>query len=224
MIGNGVLALTETQAEILELVIFVGVWLVGLIVVTWIQNATVRKRLILLDWILDEPDKMDGIASVGSYVNLCIEGFRVAHPLCINWNFPGWAIETWPEHEMAWFVYAKFVAIFPEQSQLLSWIYRTIVANQIRGRSARTVKTQALIIARQRESNLSPGLKNKMKHLSKLLAQAKHKLRRVWDLAIQGNITDMDEASRRAMAAIEQCDASMRHISLEFPNNRFVAR
>jgi hypothetical protein len=129
MIWNGVLALIETQAEILELVIFAGVWLLGLIVITWIQNAIVSKRLALLDWILDEPDKMEDIPSIASYVNLCIEGFRASHPVCIDWSLPTWATEAWPEEEMPWFFYAKFVAIFPEQSQTLSCIYRTLMAN-----------------------------------------------------------------------------------------------
>jgi hypothetical protein len=46
----------------------------------------------------------------------------------------------------------------------------------------------------------------------------------VWDLAIQSNISDMDETSKRAIDAIEHCDASIRHGGREFPNNRFVAR
>jgi class 3 adenylate cyclase len=174
--------------------------------------------------MMDEPDKMEEVSSPNSFFNLAIEGFRVGHPICVDWIFLKWGIGRWPDHQMTWFLYAKFAAIFPEQSQILAWIYRMVVSAKVRGSAARTVKDQSPIIARQRETNLSPGLNARLKVLAKSLASAKHKLRRVWDLGIRGNIVDMDEATKKACDAIEQCDASMRHIGREFPNNMFVSR
>jgi hypothetical protein len=103
-------------------------------------------------------------------------------------------------------------------------LYHHIFVNKVKGESPHTIKEQSLSIARQREPNLAQELKNKLKDFTKTLATTKHKLRRVWDLAIQGNILDMDDAIKAARSAIEHCDASMRHIVREFPNNTFVTR
>jgi class 3 adenylate cyclase len=89
---------------------------------------------------------------------------------------------------------------------------------------ARVVKGQSMAIAREREMNLVPDLKSRLKTFTRLLTSAKTKLRRLWDLAIQSNIMDMDDASKKALAAVEQCNASIRHIERVFPNNRFVTR
>jgi hypothetical protein len=219
-----VLVVIDQQATLLILFLFIVIFVGVMIVMKFVNDWTHRRHIAKLDAMMDDPENMESITSANQFVNLCIDGFRIGHPVCLDWSFPKWGVERWPTHQMPWFIFAKFVAIFPEQSQTLSWIYRQIVANKVKGTSAHTIKAQSMSIARQCESNLGPELKNRLKSFSKTLTTTKHKLRRVWDLAIQGNILDMDDATKTALATIEHCEASMRHICREFPNNRFVTR
>jgi hypothetical protein len=204
--------ITGSQANLLFLVLFcvgnLGVYVIVRIVLDKIR----RSRLQFLDVIMDDPSARDGIRSVNQWFNLAVEGFQNVHPVCLDWSLTEWGTERWPNHQMTWFLHAKFIAVFPEKSKTLDLIYQNIKSRKIHGSSARVVKRESISIARQRDATLSTELKRRLKALSKLLSAAKHKLRRVWDLAIQSNISDMGEASKRAIEAIEHCDASIRHI------------
>jgi hypothetical protein len=219
-----VLLATKQQATLPVLICFLLIFAAAAVVTYFIRMRIKQSRLLLLELILDDADRSEDIRTVNQWVNVTIEGFRVGHPVCLDWSLLRWGIEKWPRSSIVWFMYAKFISIFPEQSQTLAWIYHTVVAEKVKGGGVRTVKAQSLSIARQREMNLSPELKTRLRHFTKQLTAAKHKLRRVWDLAIQSNIADMDEATKRVMEALDQCDASMRHIFRQFPNNRFVTR
>jgi hypothetical protein len=83
---------------------------------------------------------------------------------------------------------------------------------------------QSLSIARQREAGLSADVKSSLQNFAKLLRMAKQKVRRVWDSVIQCNSLDLYDGTKRSFEAVDQCEASMRHIMRHFPNNRFVTR
>ncbi|OHT09916.1 Adenylate and Guanylate cyclase catalytic domain containing protein [Tritrichomonas foetus] len=212
------------QGNLIFIVGFIIVWVVSMIVSTFIWNKKKTKHLQVLDEILDDTARFEDIKSVNSFVNIATDGFLVAHPVCINWQLMKLGIERWPKHQMTWFIYAKFVSIYPEETQTLVWIFRMIITNKVHGTSAKTVKEQSMSIARLREPNLSTDLKTKLNSVSKHVTSTKHKLRHVWDLAIQVNINDMEGATKRAISEIEQSDAEIMHIYRQFPNNRFVTR
>ncbi|OHS97131.1 Adenylate and Guanylate cyclase catalytic domain containing protein [Tritrichomonas foetus] len=206
------------------IIIFAILLIVSFIIIMLIMGSIRTKRLQFLDEILDDIGNFSRIKSVNQFINLTVEGFKIAHPICIEWQFSRQGIERWPNNPIVWYAYAKFVAIYPEETQTLWWIFRNIISNKIKGSAARTVKEQSMSIAREREPNLSPDLKNKLNSVTKHLSSTKHKLRHVWDLAIQGNISDMEAATKRAIREIEQSDAELLHILRQFPNNRFVTR
>jgi hypothetical protein len=221
---HAVLRVMDEQATLVVLIAFFLGYAVIAGGATFMNNRIANNRICLLDMIADDRDRLDLIDSVNQWVNIVIDGFRVAHPLCLDWTILKLATEKWPNSAITWFVFAKFICIFPEQSQTLAWIHRTVIANKMKGSAIQTVKAQSLSIARQREPNLAPELKYRLRQFTKVLTNAKHKLRRVWDLALQNNVIDMNEATKRALEAIDQCGASIRHITRQFPNNRFVTR
>ena len=112
------------------------------------------KNMTVLDHFLDDEGVIDSITSVNKFVNLAIAGFRGAHPICVSWQFMKMGVEKWPKEGMIWFIYAKFVAVYPEETRNLSWIFRTIIANRVKGR-ATTIK-QLMNITRERELDISP--------------------------------------------------------------------
>ncbi|KAK8880566.1 hypothetical protein M9Y10_003246 [Tritrichomonas musculus] len=221
---NAIILFINKQATLIFVIIYIILFIVVFVVSLVLWNKKRTKHLQILDGILDDVSRFDDIKSVNTFVNLAVDGFYVAHPVCINWQFLKLGIEKWPQNQMTWFVYAKFVSIYPEETQTLAWIFRMIVTKKVKGSAAKTVKEQSLSVARQREPNLSTDLKSKLNSVSKHVTSTKHKLRHVWDLAIQGNINDMEAATKRAISEIEKSDAELLHVIHQFPNNRFVTR
>ena len=209
--------------------VIIGVFIALEVFFVFLSNFLLKRnairRLRILDRIVDDVECFEtSVKSVNSFINLVVTGFAELHPICLNWSLLKMGIEKWPKNGEVWFVYAKFCAIYPEETQTLAWIFRSVITNKVKGQAAKTVKGQSLAVARQREANLSPDLKQKLNSITKHITGAKHKLRNVWDMAIQGNISDMEIATKRAIKGIQKSDGSLMHVIRLFPNNRFVTR
>lgn len=84
--------------------------------------------------------------------------------------------------------------------------------------------SQLKFVINQRENNLVPQLKPKLDAVGKSVQQAKHKMRYIWHLIIQGNTTELESAIDKAIQTIERVEIEFLHILRQYPNNRFVAR
>ena len=220
-----VFQLLKKDASLVIIGVFIALFVLFCFLSNLILKKNVVRRLKILDRIVDDNECFEtSVKSVNSFINLVVTGFAELHPVCLNWSLLKMGIEKWPKNGEVWFVYAKFCAIYPEETQTLAWIFRSVITNKVKGQAARTVKGQSLAVARQREANLSPDLKQKLNSITKHVTGAKHKLRNVWDMAIQGNISDMEVATKRAIKAIKSSDGSLLHVIRLFPNNRFVTR
>jgi hypothetical protein len=133
---------------------------------------------------------MSEVKRINTFFNLAVDGFRAGHPIGADWSFLKWGLDRWPDHEMGWFLFAKFLAIFTEQCLSLAWVHSSIITRRIKGSATRVVKGRSRQITQEREMNLIPDLKYRLKQFSKLFTGTKTKLRRLWDLVIQGNITE----------------------------------
>jgi hypothetical protein len=76
--------------------------------------------------------------------------------------------EIWPNNGKNWAIYAKFIAIYPEESQHSVWIMTTLEDHQIKGGGVKTIKTYVHQILIQRKSNLIPNFKRKIDEIDKL--------------------------------------------------------
>ncbi|KAK8847863.1 hypothetical protein M9Y10_018899 [Tritrichomonas musculus] len=221
----GVFLILKKDASMIIIGLFIAFEAVFILISHFILKKVTTKNLSKLDMIYDDNQCFETLVkNVDSFINLSVAGFSQCHPICLDWTFLKMGIEKWPKNGSVWFIYAKFCAIYPEETQTLAWIFRSIVTNKIKGQEARTVKGQSLAIARQREVNLSPDLKVKLNHITKHVTNAKHKLRNVWDMSIQGNISDMEIATKKAIKGVKTSDGELLHILRLFPNNRFVTR
>jgi len=195
------------------------------ILMTFILGVIINSRLDILDQISENNESFFSlIKSPNHFANVTVTGTSIAHPVCINWAIFKFAIEKWPQNNQIWLIFAKFVAIFPEQSQKLMWIFQTIITTKVRGIGARTIKNEAMSIVRQREVNLSSTLKEKLNSISNHIQSSKMKLRRGWDVVIQGNLSEVEASFLRANEAIERVDTEINHLLQQYPNNKFVTR
>jgi len=197
------------------------------IILLFISNALIRKaeskNLAILD-IVDENQCCLDIETVDDVLGIALSGFRIAHPTCLDWKVFRHGLERWENDVNLWYSFAKFVMIYPEESQTLGWIYSSVFSLHLKGSVSRTMKMGLKMITREREFNMCPLLKSKLNVIMKQVQNTKHKLRRVWDVAIQGNLGEIEPTSKRAAASIEKNDSDFKELIFEFPNNRFVTR
>lgn len=197
--------------------------LILILVMRIILTRATLKHYVLLDRFVD--GDIDAVlASSQKMINISIDGMRNAHPACISWDVFKEALNLWQRDVRCWFIFAKFCSIYPEDSTTITWIYHSVLAAKLKGPTARTIKEQCLSISRQREGNLSPTLKIKLNVAQKEVTSAKHKLRYVWDLAIQGNVGEMESSIKRFYKDQEKADSEFKHLFRQYPNNRFVTR
>ena len=123
-----------------------------------------------------------------------------------------------------WFLFAKFTAIYPECTNQPDWIAITMMQNHVKGRLAKATLGQIKSVTRQRETNLIQSLKIKLNSISKKVQNAKHRVRYVWDLIIQGNVHELEGGILRAASIVEECETEFHHMLRIYPNSRFVAR
>lgn len=218
-----VIVITQVRIGLPLLFALVVLFILLSLMMKIIMMRLTLRNLIALDRYLEQ-NTMDLFNSPNKLINIIVDGMSIAHPCCINWDIFKNAMDKWPTNTKMWFLFAKFCSIYPEDTTTIAWIYHSIMATKLRGSTARTIKEQALSITRQRESNLSPSLKLKINQAQKQVTSTKHKLRHVWDLAIQGNIGEMEAAIKRFYKELEKNDAEFKHLFRQYPNNRFVTR
>ena len=209
-----------------EIIIFVvaGVWILSFLCFHFYFERRARKCMELLDMIEDGAENFDLIKSPRQLAGVAVIGFRFAHPVCLSWQLFKLGIERWPGNVDIWLLFAKMTAIYPEETQQLNWISMGMAQNHLKGSLAKHTQQQIGLIMKQRETNLIPELKTKLDKIGKQVQGTKHKIRYIWDLIIQGNISELETVISRAFGAIDVCEAEFLHLLRQFPNSRFVAR
>jgi class 3 adenylate cyclase len=189
-----------------------------------VLNKRTAQALFLLQRIEDDNALFNDVTSPNHFVFLACAGFANAVQVVLDWSVFKLAIERWPRSSIVWYSYAKFVAVYPSETPTLSWIYNAIVLHRLKGTGISTIIAGALTIIQQRDANLSEHLHRELMRLTKQQQPTKHKLRHVWDVVIQGNVGEVESATKRAVFAIERNDTDYQHLYRQFPNNRYVAR
>ena len=200
------------------------IWFISFLLINSYLSGLEGSNLDFLDEIFENEEIFGQINSPNTLLSLAMSGYRTAHPICLNWTLFKKAIEKWENNVDIWYAFAKLVAIYPEENNTLAWIFNSVISLKLKGSAARSIKLQSLSIAYAREFNLSPTLKTKLNNISKHIQATKHKLRHVWDIVIQGNISEVETSTKKVFKSIEQNDSDFIHLFSQFPNNRFVSR
>jgi hypothetical protein len=196
------------------LILFLGLAVLGIsyFIATAIIRSRVVNHLLFLDQFRDNPAVLDQMRSPSALVPIEITGMYVAHPSCLDWSLFRAGTERWSDDSVLWTVFARFVAIYPEESALLQFIVWSVANEGMKDNMVNMVKTQASVLQRQRETQLSIALKRKTSHVQKELAATKRKLRNVWDLVIQGNIKEMESSITMAYNSVLGLTNSYNHM------------
>ncbi|OHT04623.1 hypothetical protein TRFO_27831 [Tritrichomonas foetus] len=217
-VGSGNLA-----TEVI-IIIFVVVWIIVFILTSVGINRKTSKSLMMLDVILDDQESFNLIRNPRQFCQIVVDGFRNAHPSVLNFSVFKIAIEKWPKNYDIWLLFAKFMAIYPEQTQQLSYITIGMMQNKMKGNFAKHTMQQIGAAVKQRETNLIPELKTKIDRIGRKVSSNKAKIRYIWDLVLQGNVQELEPIIGRAYTSIIDTNIAFTHLIHMYPNNRFVAR
>ncbi|EAX89018.1 Adenylate and Guanylate cyclase catalytic domain containing protein [Trichomonas vaginalis G3] len=130
----------------------------------------------------------------------------------------------WPDDLAMWAIYAKFAAVYPEQSNCMSFI-----ANNMRNCKAdKDLIDQKILnigqIIKTRETLFTVELKSRIAKLTKHFDKSINRLRNIWDLVLQGNFGEMDHSNKSAYLSVNESEVEVNQLMMLYPNNRFVAR
>ncbi|OHT10600.1 Adenylate and Guanylate cyclase catalytic domain containing protein [Tritrichomonas foetus] len=220
----GIIDILNQESSDVLVGIYVGGWIVAYILVSFIIKCRAKKALSVLDLYQDDPYSIESIKTASVFCDTIITGFRSAHPACLSFRPFKCAIDKWPKAFDIWLIFAKFTAIYPEETQQLEYIIVGMQQNKVHGSLAKHTIRQIESIIMQREQNLIPELKNKIDLISKHVLQIKAKLRYIWDLALQGNTNELESIIGRAYDSVQKTNTEYIHLLSRFPNNRFVVR
>ncbi|OHS95866.1 Adenylate and Guanylate cyclase catalytic domain containing protein [Tritrichomonas foetus] len=207
-----------------QIFVFIALIIVSYIIAHFTLKKIELNQLVTLDEFIDNIENASAITSPTKMVQLLCTGMSNAHPVCIEWQLFNYAADHFPENVYIWPLFAKFTAIYPEETNLLSYIVRNIVAKKLAGSLAKNTVIQANQIQMQRENSLSNDLKRKIAHVQKENTSTKRRLRNIWDLVIQGNINDLEYSINNAYNSVNKTHNEFSHLISLYPNNRFVAR
>lgn len=161
-------------------------WIIIFISCSFFFERQTTRYLFILDQIEENPESFQDLCGKRTmFSNVVVAGFRYAHPYCLSWKMYKAGIEHWPKDVQIWLSFAKFIAIYPAETQQLDWVAVSIVQNKLKGSLAKHTLQQINTIIRQREANLIPELKTKLDKIAKQVQATKHKVRYIWDLIIQ---------------------------------------
>ncbi|KAK8894826.1 hypothetical protein M9Y10_023264 [Tritrichomonas musculus] len=209
------------NAVISELFVFIFLFIIFYFGSVFVFRKLVTKFISILD---TNGDNAEHYNSYYIFTQCATVSIVLSHPASQNWAIFKNGTDKWSDKLDLWTIFAKFVAIYPDERKLLSFIIQSIQSKNFHTFSSKQIVSQATIIATQRESSLSPDLKV---HLSKMTRQfqfVKRKIRHVWDLAIQSNIYEMDSSINNAYDSVTKARSNFKHLFGLYPNNRFVAR
>ncbi|EAY03760.1 hypothetical protein TVAG_072530 [Trichomonas vaginalis G3] len=188
----------------------------------------VKTRMVRELKILDEIDETQDISFLKretKFKQLLSTGFLYAHPVCTSFRIFKLAVAQWPDALDVWAIYAKFLAIYPEQTLTLAFVAQTVSTMNTKNKALQSIiLTTSGYVIKTRETKFTQQLKVKISKLAKLFNKTKSRLRNIWDLTLQGNINEMNIAIRSTKLSVNECEVEMNHLLMQYPNNRFVAR
>ena len=220
----GIYVILEREATFAELFIFLAALIILYILSIFVLKSSLRKQMKILDDYHSQSITIDEFKKPGLVVKYGITAMQFAHPACLNWQIFRDGSNKWPDNAKIWVTFGKFVSIYPKENMLFSHIIYAMEANKLKGNLAKHMIAQARSIYVQRESSLSSVLKGKLNKTIKHVHDTKRKIRHIWDLAIQGQIKEMEPSINNAYQSVIKTRSSFNHLLSQYPNNRFVAR
>lgn len=202
--------------------VFAGVALIIFVLAYLIIHKRERRDLALLDEIESSNDI--SMLKKGKFKQLVVTGFKYSHQCCCDFSIFKLAINQWRDSLDIWAEYAKFAAIYPENTSTLLFIMQNVNSIDSRAAISKIVCSNASYIIKTRETKYTPELKSKISKMTKHITKTKNRMRNIWDLILQGSVNEMGNAISNAYNSVKESEIEVNYLRMLYPNNRFVIR
>lgn len=216
----------DHTAVMIEIFVYIVLLFIFILVGNFILKKKNQKELMFIDNVYDNYESVEQYPNLSEryFLHCAITGIVHAHPHCLDWTFFKQGADHFADSKLIWKIFGKFVAIYPDESNLLSFIIHKMQSNRMNGFVIQEIISQARTIMTQREGSLSIDLKVRLSKAAKQVRVTKSKMRHIWDLAIQSSIYEMDTSMNNTFISVNKASANFSHLLAQYPNNRFVAR
>jgi hypothetical protein len=130
----------DQPLELWAIFLFVGIWGAAYLIAQFALVRRAQAALTLLNRIDDDGNFFALLKTPNTWAYHACVGFAAAHEVCLDWRLFKQAIEFWPDSTLVWYAYAKFLAIYPSETEELNRIYKTVAGKQLHGKSIRCIK------------------------------------------------------------------------------------
>jgi hypothetical protein len=159
--------------------ISIGFFILCYLIIKFWLNCHSNKSLILLDNCLEDLEFVHSLRSSNVGISMACVDLRYAHSLITDFQFFTHLTVAFPKSVEVWFLFAKIVAIYPDQGSILQWIHVSLLHFQLKGFLAKLLENNIVMILRQRAMDLTPDVKLKIKQINKEMISSQSKLCRI---------------------------------------------
>lgn len=221
---GGVFLFTRNYFSLITFFLSICLVVVSVVAQLLIERKATLNALRFLDEYEENHEIINNLKTSHQFMNTALIGLKFAHPALADMGFLTAGTDKWAKVPRVWLFVAKFLAIYPNEASKLKMIVAGAVTHKLKGREIKCLKFQSNMLAKRREQGLSVTLKSKFTKLNKYVSSSKHKMRRVWEVVLQANISELDLAVRKAWDSVETTESMFKQIIMQYPNNRFVYR
>ncbi|OHT12377.1 hypothetical protein TRFO_17868 [Tritrichomonas foetus] len=212
----------QKHIPIYLLIILFAIWVLAYIMSHFYRNHQITRSLRILTELQEDSVNFQQFKTPHKLSRVILHGFIFAHEYCINFSIFRDSLEYFPDNLSILYIFAKFLAIYPEEGHQLSWIQLSINRNHRKKFTSKYITTQINAILMKRDTSLSPELKRKLQSISQLMATSKLRVRNAWESAISGNSSRLLPLFEKATVLIDQINLKFTNLQSYHSNNHYA--
>lgn len=207
--------------------IVIVVTLISLVLIYYLfqffGDRIVMKSLNALDQFASGNEEIDlEIISYHQLLNLLRIGFDYGAKLCHSWYLFTWAFKKYPKDYYITLMYARYAAIYSEESTVLQLAYRRLKDIKHNRLEVKYFLYQVLMLLQHRERGLSKSLKKHLLKITDKTDKCRGQLRYAWECVIRGSIPELENLTIALKKNEDDIQRSYTQLCLLYPNNPYV--
>lgn len=191
-------------------------------VIMYLRNRRFIKSIHLLDSLEESKDNFQMFKKSSQIIPHILVGFQVNHRYCLSYSIFVDSLSIFEEDFSLLVIFAKFLAIYPEEYSQLNWIYAMVAKNKLKKFKKKYIKAQLMTILMRRESTLSNELRKKLQSISNLIVTAKMRIKNTWEAALSGATSELEPLFASYSTIIKQIDLKFTYLQNYHSNNQYA--
>ena len=204
--------------------IYLFLWGIAYMGFYFIRKAQFRKSLQVLDILEEEGTAMEKIPHPNFLFKHIIIGCITGHQFCTSLSVFKFVLEQYQDSFKILLLFAKFLAIYPEQYHQLEWVHKKVEKAKCNKYLRRYLSTQISELLVRRNTTLSSELKKKINVISSLIISVKMKIKNALEASINGNTSKLLPLFSKATNLIDEINLKFSNLISYHSNNHFALK